>query len=379
LLNTLYRFNENLKQEIRKQNIIMSKTKNSKPGEEVELGQLFKMIGSVFSRLYKFIGSIFNHFLFALVWLILFIKKKIIILTIAGFLGLVVGVVLDMSVPPTYKSTLSVKQNYETGENLYESINYYNGLLKDNDYKILGQLLGLTETASREIVGFDIKPIITDNEYLVMFNKYIGNLDSLAASKIEYKEYVKNIREYKHRYQQISIKSKTRADFKGVFSNIINNIETNSFFVNEQAKDILELQQTKQAIEISLVQSDSLQQTYKRVLENSKDAQSNAEIGITFEGANESEKTKEFELYINDIELRERVVKIQRELKDKENIIDMISSKQDNGFEDDTKEFLGLDIPFKLYYIVLALTVVFIFILGKELITFLENHKSIKT
>ena len=169
----------------------MSKTKNSKPGEEVELGQLFKMIGSVFSRLYKFIGSIFNYFLFALVWLILFIKKKIIILTIAGFLGLVVGVVLDMSVPPTYKSTLSVKQNYETGENLYESINYYNGLLKDNDYKILGELLGLTETASREIVGFDIKPIITDNEYLVMFNRYIGNLDSLAASKIEYKEYVK--------------------------------------------------------------------------------------------------------------------------------------------------------------------------------------------
>tara|TARA_B100001094_G_scaffold262724_1_gene264044 strand:+ start:114 stop:1187 length:1074 start_codon:yes stop_codon:yes gene_type:complete len=356
----------------------MSKAKNSNPSEEVDLGQLFKMIGSAFTRLYKFIGSIFNHFFLAFVWLILFVKKRIIILSAAGFFGLMTGIVLDMSIAPTYKSTLSVKQNYETGENLYESINYYNGLLKDKDYKILGGLLGVTETATQDIVGFEIEPIITDNEYLVMFNKYIRDLDSLAASKIEYKEYVNNIREYKHSYQQISIKSKTRADFKGVFTNIINNIETNSFFVNEQAKDILELQQTKQAIETSLAQSDSLQQTYKRVLESSKDSQSDAEIGITFEGTNESEKTKEFELYINDIELRERIVKIQRELKDKENIIDMISSKQDNGFEDDTKEFLGVDIPFKLFYMVLALTVVFVVMLGKEFLTFLENYKPAK-
>ena len=357
----------------------MSKAKNSNPSEEVDLGQLFKMIGSAFTRLYKFIGSIFNHFFLAFVWLVFFVKKRIIILSAAGFLGLMAGTALDISLPPTYKSTLSIKQNYETGENLYESINYYNGLLKDKDYKILGELLGLTEKATKEIVGFDIEPIITDNEYLVMFNSYIGDLDSLAASKIEYKEYVKNIREYKHRYQQISIKSKTRPDFKGVFSNIINNIETNAFFVNEQAKDILELQETKQAIEISLAQSDSLQQTYKRVLESPKDPQSNAEIGITFEGANESEKTKEFELYKNDIELRERIVKIQRELKDKENIIDMISSKQDNGFEDDTKEFLGLDIPFRIFYLVLALTVVFVVMLGKEFLTFLENYKPAKT
>jgi hypothetical protein len=356
----------------------MSKANNSQQAEEVDLGQLFSIIGNGFNRLFKFIGGIFNNFFLAFVWIILFIKKRIVILSIAGFIGLVIGVALDMALPPIYKSTLSIKQNYETGENLYESISYYNGLLKDKDYKILGELLGLTETAAKDVVGFDIEPIITDNEYLVMFNNYIANLDSLAASKIEYKEYKNNIREYKHLYQQISIKSQTRPDFKGVFTNIINNIETNPFFVNEQAKDIFELQEMKQAIEISLVQSDSLQQTYKRVLESSKDPQSNAEIGITFEGTNESEKTKEFELYINDIELRERIVKIQRELKDKENIIDMISSKQDNGFEDDTKEFLGVDIPFKLFYMALALTVVFVVMLGKEFLTFLENYKPAK-
>ena len=169
----------------------MSKAKNSNLSEEVDLGQLFKMIGNGFTRLYKFIGSIFNHFFLAFVWLVFFVKKRIIILSAAGFLGLIAGTALDLSLPPTYKSTLSIKQNYETGENLYESINYYNGLLKDKDYIILGELLGLTEKATKEIVGFDIEPIITDNEYLVMFNSYIGDLDSLAASKIEYREICK--------------------------------------------------------------------------------------------------------------------------------------------------------------------------------------------
>ena len=73
----------------------MSKAKNSNPSEEVDLGQLFKMIGSAFTRLYKFIGSIFNHFLFALVWLIYFVKKRILILSVAGKLGLNDGTALD--------------------------------------------------------------------------------------------------------------------------------------------------------------------------------------------------------------------------------------------------------------------------------------------
>ena len=56
----------------------------------------------------------------------------------------------------------------------------------------------------------------------------------------------------------------------------------------------------------------------------------------------------------------------------------MISSKQDNGFEDDTKEFLGLDIPFRIFYLVLALTVAFVVMLGKEFLTFMENYKPAK-
>ena len=95
--------------------------------------------------------------------------------------------------------------------------------------------MGLSEESSQEVVSFDIEPVITNNDLLIMFNEYVEDLDSLALSKVEYDEYVNNIKEYKHPFQQISIKSRTRANFNSVFNNIVD-ILTNEFFVNEQKR-----------------------------------------------------------------------------------------------------------------------------------------------
>ena len=208
-----------------------------------------------------------------------------------------------------------------------------------------------------------------------MFDKYISGLDSLAASKVEYEVFVDNIKDYKHQLQQISIKSKTRASFKNVFDNVIGDINTNTFFVNEQAKDLAELNQQKEALEQSLAQSDSLQRTYKRVLEQQMESKSTSETSITFEGNNDKNKTREFDLYKNDIELRREIVQIERKLKDKQNIVEIISGKQDSGFVDDTQELLGLILGRKPYYLVLFTILAFVILFGIEFLKFLEKYK----
>lgn len=353
----------------------MSTTNTPQPSEEVDLGQLFKMIGNAFQRLFQFIGSIINKLFLAFVWLVFFIKKRAVFLLIAAVAGLALGIILDKIAPPTYKSSITVKQNYATGENLYGSIDYYNSLLKDDDYEVLGRVLGLEKKVSEEILGIEIEPIITDNDRVVMFDKYISGLDSLAASKVEYEVFVDNIKDYKHQLQQISIKSKTRANFKNVFDNVIGDINKNIFFVNEQAKDLAELNQQKVALEESLAQSDSLQRTYKRVLEQQMESKSTSETSITFEGNNDKNKTREFDLYKNDIELRREIVQIERKLKDKQNIVEIISGKQDSGFVDDTKELLELKLGKKLYYLVVFTILSLVILLGIEFLKFLEKYK----
>ena len=353
----------------------MSTTSNPQPSEEVDLGQLFKMIGNGFRRLFQFISSIFKQLFLAFVWFVFFLKKRVIILLIAAAVGLALGLVLNKTSSPIYKSSISVKQNYPTGENLYGSIEYYNGLLKDRDYEVLGRVLGIGEDVSYEIVEFNIEPIITDNDRVVMFDQYITELDSLAASKVEYEAFINNIKDYKHRNQQISIKSTTRANFKAVFTNIVDNINSNSFFKKEQAKDIFELEESKAAIEQALVQSDSLQRTYKRVLEQQTDAKSGAEIGITFEGDNDIYKTREYDLYLNDIRLRKELVDINRQLNDIENIVDAISSKQESGFVDNTKELLGMKLSSRIYYPYLFFLLAFVALLAMEFFKFIEKYK----
>ena len=353
----------------------MSTTNTPQPSEEVDLGQLFKMIGNAFQRLFQFIGSIFNTLFLAFVWFVFFIRKRAVVLLIAAVAGLVLGLIMNKTSPPTYKSSITVKQNYATGENLYGSLDYYNSLLNDGDYEVLGRGLGLKKNISEEIIGIEIEPIITDNDRVVMFDKYISGLDSLAASKVEYEVFVENIEDYKHQMQQISIKSKTRANFKNVFDNVIGDINTNIFFVNEQAKDLTELNQQKAALVQSLAQSDSLQRTYKRVLEQQMESKSTSETSITFEGNNDKNKTREFDLYKNDIELRREIVQIERKLKDKQNIVEIISGKQDSGFVDDTKELLGLTLSSKLYYLALFTILAFIILLGIEFLKFLEKYK----
>ena len=350
-------------------------TKNKKSNEDVDVGQLFKVIGNIFNKFFLFVEGIFNNLFLAFVWLVFFIRKRAVIFLITALAGLGIGFLFDKTSPPTYKSTISVKQNYETGENLYGSIIYYNGLLQDGDYKVLGEVLGIEEKSTKEIVGFSIEPVITDNDRVILFDRYITDLDSLAISKIEYEDFVQNIEDYKHKFQQISIKSKTRVNFNSVFNNIVKNIATNDFFLNEQAKDISELQQSKAALDKALIKSDSLQRTYKRVLENRLDSNAAADIGISFDGNNDSDKTYEFDLYKSDIEIRKEIVKIERELKDKQNIIDLISSKQDSGFVDNTKDLLGVSFSIKTYYMFALILATFGLLLAMEFLNYLERYR----
>ena len=150
-------------------------TNKTPSNEEVDLGQLINMIGNTFNKFFQFIASIFNQFFMAFVWLVFFIRRRVIVLISAIIVGLITGYLIEKTSSPVYKSSISVKQNYQTGENLYGSINYYNGLLRDRDYQILSEVLGLL-SSPKEIVGFEIEPIITDNDMLVMFDKYMGCL-----------------------------------------------------------------------------------------------------------------------------------------------------------------------------------------------------------
>ena len=346
------------------------------PSEEVDLGQLFKLIGNAFDRFFKFIGSIFKNLFLAFVWFVFFIKLHIIKLAIAGVIGIALGFLLETTLEPAYKSYATIKQNYPTGENLYNSISYYKDLVRQNDINTLKNALNIEESEASSILDFDINPVITENEKLQKFDAYLKTLDSAVASKVEYETYINNVEDYTYGYQQIAIKAKARNNFKKVFDKIIENIDKNEFFEREQAKDLSELKNEEASLLEALKQSDSLQSTYKRVLEKVSEKDKTAQTSITIEGSTQVDKTKEFELFKSDLELREKLVENRRKQADKEFVIEVVSSKQESGVIDKTKKVFGKAVSSKMFYAVGIVLLTLLVLLSLQFIKFIEKYKN---
>ncbi|MCF7566765.1 hypothetical protein L3X37_00080 [Sabulilitoribacter arenilitoris] len=343
--------------------------------EEVDLGQLFKLIGNAFERFFKFIGNILNNLFLAFVWMVFFLKKHFIKFVIAGIIGIALGILLEKTSEPVYKSYITVKQNYPTGENLYNSIAYYNDLVKQRDSSTLKGVLDIKNLNVSSILEFEVESIVSENDKLKSYDKYLKELDSTLASTIDYKMYIKNSKDHTHKYQQITIKSKERDNFKTVFDRIIDNIKTNKYFKREQTKDLIELKNEKQAINESLNKSDTLLSVYQKAIVKSAENNNDLQTKITIDGKNTGSTTKEFELYNKVIELRERVVNIDRAIADKEEIIEVLSSKQDSGSIDNRIEIFGKSLNSKVFYAIVLTLVLLLILLGLDFIKFLERFK----
>ena len=350
-----------------------SKTPNQ--NEEVDLSTLFKVIGAAFDRLINFFTSIFKNVFLTFVWIIFLIKKHIIVLFSALVLGYLLGFFIAKFSVPKFDSSVAIAQNYPSGQNLYNLVKYYNNLVKQRDFETLGQALELDAETTSKISYFDITPLISGNNNLIVFNEFLLEIDTLASPKIEYNEFVENIEDYSYKYQKITIQSSLNTSFKPVFSKILNSIISNPYFMSEQKKDITELTKIKEALESSLVKSDSLKNTYKRVLEQELISNNASEIGITFEGSSKTKITREYELYLSDLELERELVATNRAILDKQYIIEMISNKQDSGVTSDSKEIFGFELPLSLFLALILFLLTSASLLVLEFLKFIERYR----
>lgn len=347
----------------------------SNQSDEVDLGQLFKLIGNMFNNLFKFIGGLFNKLFLAFVWLVFFVKKHVIKFVIAGVLGIGLGFLNEKVSTPVYQSYITVKQNYKTGENLYNAIEYYNDLVKQEDISTLESVLGANTDVASSILDFEIESVVSENQKIKSYDNYIKTLDSAVASTVDYKTYLKNNEDYNHSYQQITIKAKERNSFKFVFDKIIDNINTNHYFKREQDKDLSELKERARAIEKSLTKSDTLLSVYQKAIIKAAENDNEFQAKISIDNQDSDSSTKEYELYTMDIELRQELVKIEREIADKQYIVEITSSKQDSGSIDNKIDVFGASMGVKMFYAFALTFLVFIILLGLEFIKYLERYK----
>ena len=343
--------------------------------EEVDLGQLFNAIGNFFYKVFQFIGKILFGLFLGLVWLVFFIKRNIIIFAAVVVSGFVFGLIKENVGDPIYKSTVLIKQNYDTGKNLYGLIDFYNELVKNGDFDELSNQLGISKEQADHVIGFKIASTLNENDKLKLYDEYVQSIDSTTSYHLDFKTFVKNSYDSDFKIQRIDFYFSEKGLSKPALNSIVHKIESIEYFKNVQKRDLDEIDAQKKALESSLEQSDSLQNVYKKVMLEQANNKTGTQTSVTIDNTNKDNNTKEYDLYLNDIKLRRELVELEREKADISKIIEVISSNQDATTLYYKKELLGNTISLPIFYAIIFTFIAFVILLVLAFLKFLERYK----
>lgn len=341
---------------------------NQLPNEEVDLGQLFNAIGRLFSRLYRFIGRIFTGLFGVVVLFLLFIQKHFVKLVAVVVVGVILGTILDLKKQPLYISTMVIEPNFNSVQQLYNNVGFYNELAKAKDSLSLSEALNITTKEAISIKNFSVESYSDENQKIVLFDRFVRSLDSTTKKAIDMKAYLKNFNSFDARFHTISVTASDNTVAKKIQPAIISSISNNSYFNLQKNISDSNIKLQDSLYKKQIAEIDSLQALYKKVL--LKEAEraiqgTNISLGETGEQNN-----KELSLINKMDELKLGLVELNNERGNKSSILNVISDFPRKGVRDS-----GILKSNKFLIPVLFLIVTALVLLLLSLNKYLKNYR----
>jgi hypothetical protein len=301
----------------------MAEQPKNDTSDEIDLGQLFQLIGRGFQKLFNFIGSIFKGIFHIIILFLLFLQKNFVVLSIAVVIGVVGGFLADMFKTPKYISKMVVEPNFNSVQQLYNNIDFYNDLANAQDSLTLSKALDISVTDASTIKRVFVDSYSDENQKIKLFDEFIRELDTTTVKALDYESYLKNFNSMDARFHQISMIATDDNVAKKAQPAIIKSISANEYFklqkrINDENLSLQEKIYNQQLSEI-----DSLQQLYKRVLE--KEAEKPMQGTNINLAENGESQNKELALVKEREVLKNRLVLLNRERADKSSILNVIS------------------------------------------------------
>lgn len=306
--------------------------KQEPQNDEVDLGQLFNAIGRIFERFFRFIGRIFKGIFGGILLFLFFIQRHFIKFVLVIVIGLVIGTILDIIKEPKYISSMVVEPNFNSVQQLYNNIGFYNELAKAEDYSSLSEALGVKEEEASSIREFKVESYSDENQKIILFDKFVRSLDSTTQKAIDMKSYLENFNSFDARFHTISVVASNNTVAKKIQPAIVSSISNNSYFNLQKdiSDDNIKLQDS--LIKKQIREIDSLQMLYKRVmLKEAERAVQGTNINL---GEGESQNNKELSLINKMEDLKTGIVLLNEERGNKSSILNVISDFPRKGVTD---------------------------------------------
>ncbi len=302
------------------------------PSEEIDLGQLFKLIGDGFNKLFKFIGNLFNTLFRGIILVLLFLQKHFIKFVIAAIVGVIVGWYWDSVSDPIYRSAMIVEPNFNSAQQLYNNITFYNELAEEESYQTLAASLKISDKEAATIQKIEIEAFSDENQKLKQFSDFMVTLDSTSRASLSYEDYLKNFNNINAKFHKIELESTNSEVAKKCQKAIVRSIENNTYFSTQKNTNDFNIALSEKTIKEQIEQIDSLKKFYQelKILELKRPEGTSA-TKINLASDKSDLDRPEITLLEKAKELNEEIQEIHQKKADSENIINVISDFPDKG------------------------------------------------
>ena len=296
--------------------------------EEIDLGQLFSLIGKGFSNFFGFFGNIFKGIFNWIILFILIVRRNIILFTVSSIIGLMLGLVYqNFYYVPKYKSEMMVKPNFGSTIQLYKSIGNYQNLVSQKNYNRLSEILNISEEEAKNLVSFQVEPYANKNQSIKAYGRFLASLDTMVISSIELDEFISNQSEQSFEFHSVVVKSKDKFIFSKLEDPIIGSIGNNEFYKLEQTIALDNLSSQKNSIESSIIELDTLRVLSKEIMvrESEKEASTGTNIYMSSEESPNQISYEDYKVLNEDLSL------VNRDIMRNSRTINVVSAFDNTG------------------------------------------------
>ena len=207
--------------------------KNSK--DEIDVLSLFSLIGKKTNSLLVLIINFFISILNLIVSLLYIVKRNYLVLLISLLIGSLTGYFYEKYLyVPQYQTTLTLAPNFGSTYKIYENINYYQTLIKKQDFKKLSYQFGIDTSKAKSIKNISIEPFKNQSSKLSNYERMLNVADSVTALTLSYGEFEDKIPFDFYKFHIITLELNSKNVPIEIERIIIKSVENNIHFKNKK-------------------------------------------------------------------------------------------------------------------------------------------------
>lgn len=354
------------------ENIQNTENNKSQKSNDIDLGDLFRMIGRALNKLFVFLRTTFLIILDLFIRALIVMRAHVVKFIIVGLLSVATGWFIDSRQPLLYGANMTIRVNFDSARQLYSNIRYYNELAIDKDSVRLGEIFNMESNVASKLRGLHIEPSLTEIEMLKSYTDFMKQADTVfIKNEMNYDIFKENINPLDFRIHYIRLISSDKSIFEGMQERLISYNVENNYIKNLRETTIKNLEDKKKFYENRFNTIDTLREVYNVAIKTEAKKTSNSQTSIQM--AASSVQTNELELFKLDAETTAVLGTINVDIEDKKNTINVLSDLTSGAI---FKNFFDKYI-FRVPVVTLLLLLLFILLreLNKYLNTYAENKR----